>query len=318
MNLARKRILFLPTALLLLVVGPSSPPRNSVAAPGQQAQRARSGTYGPPRILAELREPEIDESSGLVASSSAGVYWTHNDSGDGPFLYAIDEAGSLRGIWRVTGAGALDWEDIAAGPGPQRDKRYLYIGDIGDNDSNRSEVVVYRIPEPAVNAAAAGSTKKQPRVTEAAEAIRLRYPDGSHDAETLLVHPVTGDLYIITKILLARPVVYKASAPLATTGANSLVRLAELSVPSILGGILTGGDISPNGRRVALCDYLQGYELILPPESRSFDDIWKQRMSTIDLGTRKQGEAIAYRLDGRALLATSEGKRSPLIQVVRR
>jgi hypothetical protein len=112
--------------------------------------------------------------------------------------------------------------------------------------------------------------------------------------------------------------VYEASAPLNTAGPTTLVRKAELNVPSLLGGLITGGDISPDGRRVALCDYLQGYELVLPGASRDFDDIWKQPMSRIDLGRRRQGEAIAYRLDGRALLMTSEGVHSPLIQVGRR
>jgi hypothetical protein len=40
-------------------------------------------------------------------------------------------------------------------------------------------------------------------------------------------------------------------------------------------------------------------------------------MTGFDLGKRKQGEAITYRLDGKALLATSEGKQPPLIQVLR-
>jgi hypothetical protein len=33
------------------------------------------------------------------------------------------------------------------------------------------------------------------------------------------------------------------------------------------------------------------------------------------LGQREQGESITYRADGKALLATSEGKHPPLIQV---
>ena len=81
--------------------------------------------------------------------------------------------------------------------------------------------------------------------------------------------------------------------------------------------MITGGSISPDGRRVALCDYFQGYEIVLPARSSNFDDIWKERMIGFDLGKRKQGESITYRLDGKALLATSEGKEPPLIQVLR-
>jgi hypothetical protein len=218
----------------------------------------------------------------------------------------------------VTGAQARDWEDIAAGPGPASDRPYLYIGDIGDNDSSRAEIVVYRIPEPIITASDASSTKIKPRTTEKAEAYRFSYPDGSHDAEALLVHPVTGDLYIVTKVLLGKSLVYEAPAPLNPSVVTKLRLIAELKLPSILGGVITGGDISPDGRRVALCDYGQGYELVLPEASTSFDEIWKQHLMVVNLGKRKQGEAIAYRLDGKALLATSEGKASALIQVVRR
>ncbi|HEV2833772.1 MAG TPA: hypothetical protein VGW58_00570, partial [Pyrinomonadaceae bacterium] len=81
------------------------------------------------------------------------------------------------------------------------------------------------------------------------------------------------------------------------------------------GGALTGGSVSPDGRRVALCDYFEGYELTLPTGSKNFNDIWKEKMTGFNLGKRKQGEAIAYRLDGNAVLATSEGKKPELIQV---
>jgi hypothetical protein len=67
---------------------------------------------------------------------------------------------------------------------------------------------------------------------------------------------------------------------------------------------------------VALCDYFQGYELVLPEGASNFVDIWKQRMIGFDLGKRKQGESITYRLDGKALLATSEKSPSPFIQVL--
>jgi hypothetical protein len=93
-------------------------------------------------------------------------------------------------------------------------------------------------------------------------------------------------------------------------------RLGEVRVPSLFGGVITGGSISPDGRRVALCDYFQGYELVLPAGA-GFNDIWKQKMTGFDLGKRKQGEAIAYRLDGKALLATSEGKQPTVFQVER-
>lgn len=277
-----------------------------------------SAAYGAPTTLATIKSKEVRESSGLVASrATRGAYWTHNDSGDGPFIYAFDTRGDSLGIFRVGDAQARDWEDMAAGPGPQRNKSYLYIGDIGDNNNARSEVIVYRVPEPALSPATHKLTKAKPGLTDPAEAIRLKYPDGPHDAEALLVHPTTGNIYIVIKVLIANPAVYEAAAPFTPGKLVTMRRVGEARVPSLFGGVITGGSISPDGRRVALCDYFQGYELALPAGSTNFDDIWKQRMTGFDLGKRKQGESITYRLDGKALLATSEGKQSPLIQVSR-
>ncbi|HEV2836710.1 MAG TPA: hypothetical protein VGW58_15435, partial [Pyrinomonadaceae bacterium] len=197
---------------------------------------ASNDSYGAPTTLANIADPSINESSGLVASRTLpGAYWTHNDSGDGPFIYALNTRGEPLGTFRVTGATNRDWEDIAAGPGPQRGRLYLYIGDIGDNDKVRSEIVVYRVLEPQLKSATNDSTKKRPVTTEPAEAIRLVYPDGKHDAETLLVHPSTGNLYIITKILFANPAVYEASAPLTAGQTITLKRIAEIRVPSLFG-----------------------------------------------------------------------------------
>ena len=272
--------------------------------------------YGLATRITRIKNQSIDESSGLVASrTSPGAYWTHNDSGDGPFIYAFNTRGESLGTFKVTGADAHDWEDIAAGPGPQPNRSYLYIGDIGDNNATRPEVIVYRVPEPQLKPVDKSTTKRRPSSTEPAEAIRLAYPDGKHDAETLLVHPSTGNLYIMTKVAFASPTVYEAAAPLTPGKLITMKRLGEVHVPSIFGGAITGGSISPDGRRVALCDYFQGYEMVLPAASKNFDDIWKQRMTGFDLGKRKQGESITYRLDGRAVLATSEGKLPDLFQV---
>jgi hypothetical protein len=280
-----------------------------------------SKDYGTPVHLGELEDKALDESSGIVASRRRpDLFWTHNDSGDGPFLYAFDRTGGKRGTWRVTGADALDWEDIAAGPGPQPGKSYLYVGDIGDNDKERREIMVYRVMEPVVTVDDADSNRIEPHQTEPAEVIRLRYPDGRHDAEALAVHPTTGDLYVITKIrsATAPASVYKLAAPFSTSAINVLAKVGDIRVPSLLPGMITGGDISPDGTRLILCDYFNAYEMSLPDNSRGkFDLIWKQSPETIKLGERQQGEAICYRLDGRAILAISEGRHSDLVEVER-
>lgn len=273
-----------------------------------------SSGYRSPVRLAMLENTAINESSGLVASRvTPGLLWTHNDTDREALLYRIDRAGKSRGIWRIPGVRPFDWEDIAAGPGPEPGRHYLYLGDTGDNYGRRREIIIYRIPEPVAPEDAPSSD--YPQDTEPPQRIALRYPAGVRDAETLLVHPTTGDVYIITKQPLAPAEVYRAAAPLKTDAPNNLVLVAKISLPNLRQGFVTGGDISPDGRRVAICDHDAAYEFILPAGAQNFDAIWQTKFAVINLNKRKQGEAICYRLDGRALLTTSEGVPTPLDEI---
>ena len=99
---------------------------------------------------------ELVELSGLAAGRSAeGVLWAHNDSGDRPRLFALGLDGSDRGAFEVEGADAVDWEDMAAGPGPDGSP-HLFVADVGDNAESRPEVAVYRIPEPSLGSLRTG------------------------------------------------------------------------------------------------------------------------------------------------------------------
>ncbi len=82
---------------------------------------------------------EVPETSGLVLYG--GCLWTHNDSGWQPELFCLDpEDGSLiRTVW-VANAGNRDWEEITM------DDNYLYIGDFGNNNGNRRDLVIYKVP----------------------------------------------------------------------------------------------------------------------------------------------------------------------------
>src|ERR687890_1007828 len=147
------------TFALALACAASGCHATTVAQREREAGRRRRATVeaggaaasATPAQIATLEDRSIDESSGIVASRrNPGLFWTHNDSGDGPLVYAFDRAGRSRGAWRVEGAQARDWEDIAAGRGPEPGRAYLYAGDIGDNEERREFVTVYRFPEPEV------------------------------------------------------------------------------------------------------------------------------------------------------------------------
>ena len=274
--------------------------------------------YELPKVVGTIKTSEITESSGLVASKcQAGVFWTHNDSGDGAFIYAINSTGEKLGTWKVAGAKNFDWEDIAAFK-DSSGECFLYVGDIGNNVRGRRDFFIYRVKEPRVSEADKISSRKNPRSTEPSEAIKFDYPGARYDAETLFVHPQSGDIYILTKRLSGASGVYKLAANYSLEKMNQLEKIADFTVPAVPYGFLTGGDISSDGRRVVICDYFAAYEIILPEAAKNFDDIWKQTPETIELGERAQGEAVCYSPDGEAIYATSEKENSPVIEVKRK
>jgi hypothetical protein len=275
-----------------------------------------SSDYASPEITGKINTPDVEESSGLAASAcQSNVLWTHNDAGSGAFIYAIDTEGRHLGTWKVQNAQSEDWEDIALYKDASG-KCFLLIGDIGNNKEDRSELTIYGVPEPAIPASGLASNVKQPLQTVPAESLRFKYPDKPYNAEAMLVHPRTRDIYVLTKRERGPSEVYKIKPAFG----SSIVaeKVGELSLPAVPIGLLTGGSISPDGKRVVLCDYQSGYELILPDGVDDFDAIWKQTPIVVNLGKRKQGEAVTYSADGNAIYATSEGKNGPLTRVARR
>jgi len=277
------------------------------------------------RVIANLKDKEVSESSGIATSlRNPGILWTHNDSGDGPYLYAFDLKGENRGTFRLEGATAVDWEAMAAGPCPgNASTPCLYAGDIGDNNRTRSQVQVYIVPEPRVPLDAKGSNRRHATPLTGVRTLHLAYPDSPHDAESLLVHPTTGVIYIITK---QRPgegasVIYRVPAATMDGGVGKLLKVGEVRTDAgnipIFGTafMLTDGAISHNGRHAIVRDYIQAYEFTLPEGTTDFDRIWSTQPQPVDVGTLKQGESIDYDLTGRRLYLTSEGVSSPLIEV---
>lgn len=274
-----------------------------------------STVYGTAKIVGTIKTDEITESSGIVASKcQPDVFWTHNDSDGGAFIFAVNSKGEKLGTWQVDSSKNTDWEDIAAFKNADGEC-FLYVGDIGDNSRKRDFLAVFRVPEPRVSEADKISSKQTPISAQSVEVIRFRYPDGSHDAETLLAHPQTGELYLLTKRLRGAAGVYKLSKNYIPNKINRLEKIADFSVPAVPNGFLTGGDISPDGRRVVLCDYFSAYEIALPENAKNFDDIWREKPLIVELGEREQGEAVCYAADGAAIYATSENKNSPIIEV---
>lgn len=254
---------------------------------------ALSGTF---------RSPRVTESSGVAVSRvHPGVLWTHNDSGDGPYLYATDVRGADRGAMRVSGARAVDWEDIALGPCPRAPGGCLYIGDTGDNLERRASVRLYVVPEPDPPVAPADSQ----RVTSAALSLSLRYPDGPHDVEALFVSPRDTAVYLISKGRGGRIRLYRV--PRSAWGTARPVIAEWLQTLPIVpdpatGRLVTGAAVRSDGGLVAIRTYTEIYFFTpsrdgrLAPSGRPVCSV---------AGAERLGEAVDF-LDDSTLVLTSE------------
>lgn len=258
-----------------------------------QTQEA-TRTFGPAKPFVTLDSKEISESSGIAASYlTPGDYFTHNDSGDTARFFKFDPSGKVVATYSLAGVEATDWEDIASAK--VGEQPYLYIADIGDNQSKRERVEVYRLKEPT-----GGS-----RDPSDFDTYEITYPDGPHNAETLMVRPGSGDIYIVTKTDKGPSEVFKLAKP-TKSGKYTPVKIGELSFGSAVPGskLITAGDISPDSKHIVIRTYWAGYEFEAPTK---FDDWVNQKPIQFSTPSEMQGEAICYSLDGRQLLTSSEG-----------
>ena len=253
--------------------------------------------YGPAVQLAELANDKIRESSGLAPSRrSAEVFWTHNDQGDQPRLFAFGIDGRHLGTSQVRGAEAEDWEDMVsftAGGKP-----YLGMGDLGDNELRRTHCTIYLAEEPA-------NPKNDMQVQRQ---IDFTYEDGPHDCEALGFDAVRGEFLMIEKRDDPRCRVYL----LPWTRANKSAVARSIAV--IEAPFVTAMDISPDGLRAIVLTRDDAREFC-----RASDESWAAAFArpaqSVTMPSRRQGESICYGADGYTLFLTSEKRPVPLFKI---
>ncbi len=180
---------------------------------------AASGAKGT-LMVRTLKDPGITESSGLARSAySRTRLWTHNDSGGGDYIYAVGARGRTVGRFALVGASHLDWE--AMSNVHKHGVNYLYLGDIGDNASKRSSIFVHRVREPRLRQR---NHRLHPTTWQ------FKYPDGPHNAETLLVRPGSLRMYVVTKGKGSHGAIYEAPRRPSRNHINVLHKLGPAPV----------------------------------------------------------------------------------------
>ena len=252
-----------------------------------------------------LEDPDINESSGLVASASQpDVLWTLNDSGAAPRLYAFSPAGEALGTRTIEGAQNLDWEDLGQMRGPEG-QSLLLIADIGDNLALRPAIHIYVVEEPLLSSASDGIGS-----AKVIDTISMRWPDGPRNAEALLVHPLTGEMLLVSKdmgdahVLTARP----AQGAAAISG-NRL----DLSRLPLLDAV-TGGAVSSDGTRMALRTVTGVFVWDVAPGA-SLGETLLTVPAIIRTPVFGQSEAVSFGADPDEIWMTAEGSPAALMHL---
>lgn len=220
--------------------------------------------------VASIEDPRLSEISGLAESRrQAGLFWVHNDSGNGPQVWAVDRHGRLQAEIQVAGVENRDWEDLAAF---QRDGQpMLAVADCGDNFKRRESIDLLLLPEPALPVQASQLVKP--------EVLTLRFPDGPRDCEAVWVDEQAQRIYLIDKGEA------QASVYAADWRGGELRRVAAIAhrhpgtrpwvgpVSARYRGAVTAADLSRDGRRLLVLTYTHWlvYE-------RAPDEDWEQAL----------------------------------------
>jgi hypothetical protein len=216
--------------------------------------------------ISSLGDPDpsgvIDEASGLVMSrknNSGQIFWTHNDSGNSNQIYAIAAGKGILASYTLGGSVNEDWEDIALGPGPDKSKDYIYVGDIGSASKPTREI--YRITEPSVDI----NQSRKDLTIAAGEVEKFTYTVSYNDSEGFFIDPVTGDGFVFQKVggSTARPQtspVHRIPAAQFKAGGGTLTpefvaNIRTLGEGNTNNGGATAADISADGSYFAICNY---------------------------------------------------------------
>lgn len=227
----------------------------------------------------------VPESSGLARGTRPGTFYTNGDAGTSPILYLVNEQGELLGQ-RELPVPNIDWESLA-----DNGQGTLYVVDAGNNNNSRRDLAIYRL---------------RPEQPEKVEKISFRYPDQNafppskeernFDCEASLWH--AGKLYLFTKdrALQSTSKVYSVADKPGTQTAELLTRLR-------ISGEVTGADLSPDGRHLALL----GREELYLLEGSDLNSTLKATPRTVSLDGAGQTEGVLFLDNGTLLISTEQG-----------
>ena len=280
-------------------------------------------------LTGHIEHPMIKEASGIIASHhNKGVFWIHNDGGNGPFLFAVTGTGEHKGKFQIADAVNIDWEDIALFY--HKGVAYLLIADVGDNKARRNNCVLYTVAEPMLSP----SGSERMRALQTVWQQRFEYEDGPKDCEAVAVDIHSRKILLVSKredppVLYALPLV-----PERTGQVEIAKRISAISsIPPPTRADLnfkygkyrsqpTAMDLSPSGQEMVILTYKNAYSY-----KHLIGEDWKVSLSRppeivylppAETTKLYQREALCFGSNGRTLFVTSEGQFAPIYRLNRK
>lgn len=241
----------------------------------------------------------LSEASGIEYVN--GNFWTHNDGQDGPNLLKIDIAtGEVNRKLKLPDASNKDWEDITS------DEKYLYIGDIGNNNKSRKKLTIYK-----VEIATMEIEGSQPYV----QLIQFVYPgkkEGktkNYNSEAIFVKD--GLLYVITKENSGKAKIYSLNT-VDRDQRGQLVSEIELS------GAVTGATFDKNSNNLYIIGYNKITEQIYHPFLGIVDNFLSPSQSIKECTISESGQMEGITVSQGNIIIVSETtkyKKGKILQI---
>lgn len=256
-------------------------------------------SYGQLNFITKLPN-ELKENSGIAYYQNSGSVWFIEDNGNDDKIYQVDFEGNIIKKLEVKNAKNHDWEDLT-----KDEEGNLYIGDFGNNNNDRKNLVIYKVLNPLMED---GDKIEAQKITfDYPE--QKDFPPGRHnmlfDAEGFF--HFGSNLYIITKNranpFLGEAAIYRVPDEPGNYKAELLGKITTCTDWDTCQ--ITSADISPDGKTIVLLGYGKMWSLT----NFTVDNFSEVQLQEIDLGVRTQLESVCFKDEKTLLLSDEESHR---------
>ena len=241
----------------------------------------------------------IDEASGIADSySNPGYLWVNEDSQQPTELYLLSHKGKLGKKIFIKNVSNRDWEEVAVSNGPTAGKKFLYIGETGDNLHSYTSYAIYRFAEPASTVDTVDQVDK----------IAFKYADGPHDCEAFFVEPASKDIYLITK-RDAPSKVYRLAYPQSISGMNTAEHIADLPYNGVVAAAYS------ETKKELLIKTYGNIFYYKHSKGQSIADVVAKPQVVLSYQVEPQGEAVCFANDDAGFFTLSEKGFAPYMNL---